>query len=292
MANDSLSVKTCVKCGSTERNSNGDCRPCQIECSRLWKENQKQKILSSGEPLFYTYIHRRASDDKVFYVGKGKGDRAESHKNRNNHWLKTVKKHGIRVEIVARWDDEKDAFKHEKELIAQYREFGLKLCNYTDGGDGTSGHKHSAETRAKLSSMQIGKVISAETRAKIGAKSLGHKLSEDARKRISDKKKGKPLAAHVLQKSADLRRGLPLPRETAMKIGAANRGRKRTDEQRLRISEACIGRTISPEHRAAISKGNKGRVRSDEFKAKIVAALKGRPWSEARRLAHLKKSTP
>jgi hypothetical protein len=283
MAADILNVKTCVKCGSTERNSNGDCRPCQIECSRKWKEKHKAEVLASGEPLFYTYIHRRASDGKVFYVGKGKDDRAESHKNRNNHWLKTVKKHGIRVEIVARWFDEKDAFEYEKELIAQHREFGLKLCNYTDGGDGISGHRHSDETRAKLSLVQIGKVISAETRAKLSLANKGRPRTDEVKAKISASNTGKKRTTEQNQRNSERSLGKILSAEHIAKISAANMGRKVSVETRFKISSAGAGKEISAEHRAKISAGNKGRVSSDEFKAKIAAALTGRPCSEETR---------
>lgn len=49
---------------------------------------------------YYVYLHRRATDNKVFYVGKGKGKRAFDNSSRNDYWQNTVNKHGLTVEII------------------------------------------------------------------------------------------------------------------------------------------------------------------------------------------------
>jgi len=97
--------------------------------------------------MYYTYIHRKEDTNEIFYVGKGmcKRNRANSHFNRNKHWENTVKKHGLRVEIVASWKNESDAFLHEKFLISCFLDMGLKLTNQTSGGDGASGYKHTEQ---------------------------------------------------------------------------------------------------------------------------------------------------
>lgn len=64
--------------------------------------------------LFYTYLHRRASDNLPFYIGKGKGDRAYRTNHRNPYWHRTVRKHGLTVEVLAHWLTEAEAFEHEK----------------------------------------------------------------------------------------------------------------------------------------------------------------------------------
>lgn len=86
--------------------------------------------------MFYTYIHRRESDGRVFYVGKGSRLRAFSRKGRNVRWQRTAAKHGLMVSIVAPWPTEADAFEHERVLIACFRELGHPLVNMTDGGEG------------------------------------------------------------------------------------------------------------------------------------------------------------
>ena len=41
--------------------------------------------------MFYTYSHS-APNGKVFYIGKGKGDRAFSFNDRSNDWKRAIKK--------------------------------------------------------------------------------------------------------------------------------------------------------------------------------------------------------
>lgn len=103
---------------------------------------------------FYVYVHKRASDGRVFYVGKGSGPRAWS-KTRSKYWHRIVAKHGYTVEIVQSGMEEWWAFELERELIALYgRE---NLCNLTDGGDGASGAIRTQETKSKIGASKIGK---------------------------------------------------------------------------------------------------------------------------------------
>ncbi len=88
--------------------------------------------------MFYTYLHLRESDNKPFYIGKGRGRRAWSHTSRNRKWESTVQKHGLKVEILAEWSVEQEAFEHEKFLISCFRDMGHELSNMTDGGEGVS----------------------------------------------------------------------------------------------------------------------------------------------------------
>jgi hypothetical protein len=95
----------------------------------------------------YTYAHFRESDNRVFYIGKGVKRRAWScdKDKRSEHWHRVKKKHGCRVEILAKWATADEAFEHEKFLISTFRDMGHPLVNVTDGGEGTSGVKMDAE---------------------------------------------------------------------------------------------------------------------------------------------------
>lgn len=86
---------------------------------------------------FYVYEHRRLSDDGIFYIGKGRGDRAFSRAGRNRHWRFIVDKHGYKSEIVRGNMSEACAFTLEKCLIALHG--GPLLSNMTTGGEGASG---------------------------------------------------------------------------------------------------------------------------------------------------------
>jgi CTP:phosphocholine cytidylyltransferase-like protein len=89
--------------------------------------------------IFYVYLHRRLTDNKVFYVGKGHAKRAWIRSNRNRYWNNVVEKHGYSVEIVFENLTEDDAFKIEKDTILEMRYFGFPLVNMTDGGEGSWG---------------------------------------------------------------------------------------------------------------------------------------------------------
>lgn len=164
--------------------------------------------------FYYTYAHYRSDDGKLFYIGKGnsRGNRHSSSRNRNQHWHRVVNKHGFRVEILAHWKNEIEAFDHEKVLIRTFRELGYPLTNITDGGEGTSGMKLSderkekikrdhltrdydsiftPESRAKIVARHRGKIVSAETRVKIGNARRGFAVSEETRQKLRNVVVGK-----------------------------------------------------------------------------------------------------
>lgn len=83
-------------------------------------------------------MHITLDTNKVFYIGKGKGRRANVSYARNIHWQRVVNKHGFRVEILTNNLTEPEAFALEVETIAKY---GLEnLTNLTVGGEGVSGN--------------------------------------------------------------------------------------------------------------------------------------------------------
>ena len=101
--------------------------------------------------MFYVYEHIRPDTKTVFYVGKGTGHRHTATRYRNKHWENIVNKAGgfIANKIIENVDDEL-ALLAEQERIDQLRKLGVKLCNQTDGGDGTAGLRHTPEARAKI----------------------------------------------------------------------------------------------------------------------------------------------
>jgi len=137
--------------------------------------------------MFYTYAHY-TPDGNLFYIGKGSNKRrAYYFSGRNDRWTKKVNKYGLpKVEILAQWEKEQDAFEHEKFLISCFRGMGFDLCNLTDGGDGTSGYKQTPEhieknrlaRKGKPAYWNIGRKHSEETKIKCGAANIGKPSSE------------------------------------------------------------------------------------------------------------------
>lgn len=106
---------------------------------------------------YFVYTLARSDTTAVFYVGKGSRRRERDHVMEARKGHKCPKCSVIRkllrggetilYDIIFRTDDEQKAFAVEIETIARYgRE---NLCNLTDGGDGASGNRQSAETIEK-----------------------------------------------------------------------------------------------------------------------------------------------
>ena len=102
---------------------------------------------------YYVYMHTRLSDGKLFYVGKGKGNRAFTKKGRNQHWHRIVQKDGgFTTLIYADNLPEHKAFELEQWLIKLAGR--NTLTNMTDGGDAPpsqKGIKRTEETKQKIS---------------------------------------------------------------------------------------------------------------------------------------------
>lgn len=87
------------------------------------------------------YLHRKATDDTIFYVGIGSKKRSKSKKSRNPYWINTVNKYGYYVEIIKEGLSQEEACELEIFLISEIGRKDLgegTLVNMTDGGEGRS----------------------------------------------------------------------------------------------------------------------------------------------------------
>ena len=120
---------------------------------------------------FYTYMHSTPKH-QVFYIGKGKEDRAFSRSDRSYLWKqKTEQGRGLNIQILADWPTEKEAYEHEQFLIACFNDMGAKLVNQTSGGKGVIDYKQSPEVRKKNAGRMIGykhKVLSCPKCGQVG----------------------------------------------------------------------------------------------------------------------------
>ncbi len=116
---------------------------------------------------FYVYVYRDSAGNP-FYVGKGHGNRCRHHLHRCNnskrHPYQTMFYRKLRkmarlgekpiIEIILDNLTEENALHWEKHYIALWGRRDIKtgrLCNHSDGGEGPTGHRHSKETREKMS---------------------------------------------------------------------------------------------------------------------------------------------
>ena len=158
------------------------------------KELEERELMNENENReFYVYVHIRLDNNTVFYVGKGKGNRAYD-LDRNDFHNGVCKKYGCRVEIIKDNLTESQAFRLESKMIKYYvltlgygapidgyRDFDHNLpylTNCTWGGEGTSGMHHSKEVKQKIGEANK-------------EKNKGKKFSEEHKKNLSESHKGK-----------------------------------------------------------------------------------------------------
>jgi hypothetical protein len=198
--------------------------------------------ISTAQNIYYVYgLHY--PDGKIFYVGKGKGNRmydhatdSRSNKCRNKHLQGTIRKiEKAREKVVYKKIAvnlaEAEAHRMEIELIAFYGKrvdaSGI-LVNLSDGGEGTSGYRHTEEAKRKVSAAHKGNTYR-----------RGKKMTPEQCQQMSEARKGKP----------GNRKGKPASEETRMKLRAwrvmqessAMKGKHHSEETKAKISEAKKG---------------------------------------------------
>ena len=144
---------------------------------------------------FYTYAHTKP-DGTIFYIGQGtsKYKRAYLKNGRNQHWKNIVAKYGYKVEILAYWDSSEEAKSHEILLISCFKDMGIKLCNLTEGGEGTrgisrigpKGYKHTPEALAKISFANKNRIYDASFSKIMSKARTGKKHSLETIQKIKD----------------------------------------------------------------------------------------------------------
>ena len=231
-------------------------------------------------------------DGRLFYVGKGKGDRlydhatdARSNKCRNKHLQSTIlkiEKAGEKVKYVKIHTNlsEEIALQKERELIAYHgrRCAGGILVNLSEGGEGTSGYKHTEEAKRKISELSKGNTYM-----------RGKKMTDEQRRRVSEGHKGQVPAM----------KGKTHTEETKAKIRAARalqvspmKGQKHSEESKMKMSASKAGKpawnkgiTADPSRMAAMHSKWKGCKQTPEAIAKISAASKAM-WAKRREVSN------
>lgn len=132
----------------------------------------------------YVYIHKRATDGKIFYVGKGSKNRLKSNQQRNKWWHNVVNKHGFNAEIIQEFDNEDLAFSYEKELIEILIKNNETLVNIKDGGKGGKGFSHSNEAKEKISEAGRNRIWKQESKDKISKTLTGSTFSRKRKRKF------------------------------------------------------------------------------------------------------------
>ncbi|MDE2104965.1 MAG: hypothetical protein KGL39_47445 [Patescibacteria group bacterium] len=182
--------------------------------------------------MYYVYVDE--TDDQIpFYVGKGSSNRIKR-LTRNRKHTRVAKKYGQNRIVLIETEDEAEAFEYEKAFIAELHTYVYDsaaehlACNFTTGGDGTSGHRDSEEVRQKKRECRLGEKNPAYgTHINAGEKNwmFGRTHTPEAKQKISVRLKG---ISH------------PQTEETRRKIGASKIGKSRSEETKRKVRDGVI----------------------------------------------------
>lgn len=230
----------------------------------------------------YVYIIKNLINGKKYCgIAKRINIRWNGHKSCAKKKIKhplynSMNKHGIDnfiMEPIFLFDTRNEAKEMEMNLIScfklQNREFGYNLTKGGDNGGGLVGHKHSEETKRKMSLSAKGRVFSEETKQKLSLAKKNKSLSDGHKKKISLANTGKKRP--------------PMPEEHRKKISIAMKGKPSknkgktlkplSDEHKQKISITNTGKNKG---KTAWNKGKICKPLSDEHKKKISLASAGR----------------
>lgn len=208
---------------------------------------------------YYVYVHRRLSDGRIFYVGKGLNRRYLCLNGRSNWWNNTAQKHGVKPEILIGGLCEDDAKRLEIIIIDDLRSSGEPLVNLTSGGDGAPDRVLSAETLEMMSKYKRKAVTNSDGMCFVSIKQAALWMREN---------------------------GYPMAAETA--IGSAVRNSRRTAYGRTWWASNHQSRDlIQPRKLLALEQGKK-IMRDDgmifpsvSHAARYIAEEQGRPVTRA-----------
>lgn len=229
---------------------------------------------------FYVYLHRTVDTGRIFYVGKGRARRAQTRCGRSELWTRIATKHGFTVEFVAKGLTESVAFALETETIARY----TGLCNFTDGGEGISGYRHTPETCERIRAAHAGRTQAPEVIAQRVEKLRGKKRSPEVCAAIGARNLGRKASTETRRKQSLARQGYSHSAETIAKVAAWHTGKKRSAEAIARMKAAsavvravvCVERALTFVSLTYAAEWMRACGRPKASKAAICAAASGR----------------
>ena len=191
-----------------------------------------------------------------FYIGKGIGNRVNSHLHKNhlkiksfkNNKIKKILSEGYNIKeyiLIITCESEQDAFDLEIKLISDIGRHDLKkgpLTNLTDGGEGFGGLIKTDEHKKKIGKANKGKIRTEETK---------RKLSEIQKGRTYEERMGVEMTERVKKEKSKWMKGDNNPgknpsEETRRKMSKSyknnRKGKKHSEEAKRKMSEKAKGR--------------------------------------------------
>lgn len=226
------------------------------------------------EKSCYIYEHCRQDTGAVFYVGKGKGSRANRVSGRNNYWRNVVAKAGgFSTRLIVSDVDEELAFLAEVERIDQYQRIGVRLCNLTTGGEGASGRFISDSFRKRMSETTRDRMAKPESKA-ASSSFMKSWWAKDGVKELMKEKMSKALNSpdihQKLSAASRARMADPVIRE---KIRQAAKAQWSDPSARDNLRQKGLIRMADPNAKEHLRKLAKQRMSNPEERQRIRKAL-------------------
>lgn len=201
---------------------------------------------------FYVYMYLRSYDSKhgksgsPYYIGKGRGSRVL---NSKRHTPRPSNPDNIVyfATDLSEWD----AFQLEMLLIHRFGRIDIgtgSLRNFTDGGEGYRGAKHSDEHKAHISEWMKAHPNAGQFTSDPRPWKRGIPLPE-----VQKAKQSASWTEEKRKASAERQRGLKHSPERAEKNRLAQLGKKQSEETKLKRSSSLAQNWDSPERRAKLA---------------------------------------
>lgn len=200
------------------------------------------------------------------HIEEATSNRPERSRYRNC-WIRSLLNKGIMPNMII-LEEVQDSDWQEAEMfyIAYFRSIGMKLCNDTDGGDGTLGHRHTDEAKEIMRQKKLGIPMQEEQKIK--------RMRQDLLESIGSIKE-LYLTGYSLTEIADeYNTDHDTIKLYLQRANVAIREEKHTERSREKIREANIGKTLDEETKLKIGATNSGFHHSNETRAQMSKTRK------------------
>lgn len=166
-----------------------------------------------------------------------------------SRWIRQLLRQGLVYEVVVLEEvrDSSGLNAAERWWIAYGRLATWPLVNHTAGGDGLSGYKLTAATKAKISAANTGRTPTAEARAANARAQRGRKHSDETRRQMSQ-------TATARQASIELREHM---RRTSTGYKHTEASLRKMRKPRQKKHPPCTPETRKRRHDFAMKRGRK-----------------------------------
>jgi group I intron endonuclease len=179
-----------------------------------------------------------------------------------------IRQYGIEhftFEVMCQCETLEELNSKEIEYISKNNSLSPNGYNAAKGGDN---YEKTAETCAKISASNKGRIITEQWRKNMSIARQGSKITEETRLKMKAAQKGRVITDKTKEKLRQINLGKKQSPETLAKKTIARKGTPWSDKKRASMT----GRRNSTETKLKMSESQKGRVFSEETKKKMREA--------------------